>query len=105
MRMILAGLALAGLAAPATASGFPVTIDNCGTPVTFDSAPRRAVSNDVNITETLLALGVQAQMAGYTGISGWNKLTPELLETLGGLTQLAEKYPSLEVLLGAKTDF
>ncbi|HEV2678430.1 MAG TPA: ABC transporter substrate-binding protein [Aliidongia sp.] len=99
-------LLLSGLwVVQASASGFPVTIDNCGVPETFDRAPVRAVSNDVNITDTLLALDLQDHMAGFSGVSGWNKIAPDLQGRLGGVPELSQKYPSLEVLLGARTDF
>ncbi|OMH25812.1 ABC transporter substrate-binding protein [Motiliproteus sp. MSK22-1] len=87
------------------ALAFPVTVKSCDREVTFNSAPQRAVSNDVNLTEMMLALGLQDHMAGFTGITGWNKITPELREGLGDLKQLSAKYPSKEVLLGADADF
>lgn len=106
MRLSLSLIIAASLwCVQASASGFPVTIDNCGTPETFDHAPIHAVSNDVNITETMLALDLQDHMAGFSSISGWNKITPELRGRLGRVPELSRKYPSLEVLLGAKADF
>lgn len=87
------------------AQAYPVTVKSCGRAVTFDHAPRHAVSFDINMTEMMLALGLEAHMAGYAGITGWNKLTPELQTRLKGIPQLAEKYPSREVLLAANTDF
>ncbi len=53
-----------------TASHYPVTVDNCGTPLTFDSAPTRAVSNDINTTEDMLALGLEHSMVGTFGVTG-----------------------------------
>ena len=88
-----------------TASGFPVTIDSCGQQEVFEKAPVRAVSIDVNITETLLALDLQRQMAGYAGISDLSKLAPEFRDKLNGVPELARKYPSLEILIGAGADF
>ncbi len=102
---LLAGLIAAAFASPAIASDFPVTIDNCGTPEIFARAPTHAVSNDINITETLLALDLQGSMAGYSGISTLEKITPSARVKLAGVRELARTYPSLEVLLGAKTDF
>jgi iron complex transport system substrate-binding protein len=73
--------------------------------VTFDAPPERAVSNDVNLTEMMLVLGLADRMVGYTGISGWNKLDPEIREGVEALPELSEKYPSKEVLIGADADF
>lgn len=104
MRLSLA-LALISLAPPALAADFPVTVKSCNREVTFDAAPKRAVSNDVNLTEMMLVLGLQDHMAGYTGISGWNTLDPKFRAGIKALPELSPKYPSKEVLLGASADF
>ncbi|WP_268801236.1 ABC transporter substrate-binding protein [Pseudomonas huanghezhanensis] len=91
--------------AQAAATRYPVTIESCNRTVTFEAPPQRAVSNDVNLTSMMVALGLQKNMVGYTGISGWNKPTPELLSRLAGLRELASKYPSIETLLNADADF
>lgn len=44
---------------------YPVTVENCGEKKRFDKAPRRAVTNDVGITEIMFALGLEDHMAGY----------------------------------------
>ena len=54
-----------GDAAGASDSHYPVTVQNCGERKTFDSAPRRVVTNDVGITEIMFALGLEDHMAGY----------------------------------------
>jgi iron complex transport system substrate-binding protein len=87
------------------ASGFPVTIKSCNREVTFDAAPKRAVSNDVNLTEMMLALGLTDHMAGYTGVSGWKTLDETLRAGVKALPELAPQYPTKEVLLGADADF
>lgn len=91
------------LALPALA--YPVTVKSCGRDVTFEAAPARAVSNDVNLTEMMLALGLTDRMVGYTGVSGWKTLDEELRAGIAELPELAAHYPSKEVLLGAETDF
>ena len=40
-----------------------MTVQSCNRDVTFESAPQRAVSNDVNLTEMMLALGLTDHMA------------------------------------------
>ena len=56
--------------ATTTAARYPVTIDNCGSKLTFSQAPTRAVSNDINATEDMLALGLAHSMVGTFGVSG-----------------------------------
>jgi iron complex transport system substrate-binding protein len=99
-------LALLALLLSATsAAAFPVTVKSCDRDVTFDSAPRRAISNDVNLTEMMLVLGLRDHMIGYTGISGWKTLDPVMREGVAELPELSAKYPSKEVLVGAEADF
>lgn len=94
------------LFAPATfASEFPVTVQSCDRDVTFEAAPVRAVSNDVNLTEMMLALGLNDNMAGYTGVSDWKTLDEQLRAGIGQLPELSPNYPTKEVLLGADADF
>jgi iron complex transport system substrate-binding protein len=102
MRLPLAALLL-GLAAPALAH--PVTVQSCNREVTFDAPPSAAISNDVNLTEMMLALGLTDRMVGYTGVSGWKTLDETLREGVAELPELSAKYPSREVLIGAGADF
>ena len=81
------------------------TVKSCDREVIFAEPPKAAVSHDINITESMLVLGLADRMVGYTGISGWNKLDAEMREGVGALPELAEKYPSKEVLIGADADF
>ena len=85
-------LATALIAMPAFA--YPVTVKSCNREVTFDAAPKRAISNDVNLTEMMLALGLQDHMVGYTGVSGWKTLDEKLREGVKELPELSEKYPT-----------
>ncbi|MBX9347132.1 ABC transporter substrate-binding protein [Chromobacterium vaccinii] len=102
--LIACGLA-ALLASQAHATAYPLTIDSCNRKVTFQRAPQRAVSHDINLTEMMVALGLQNRMAGYTGISAWNKLNTPLKQALGKLPELAGDYPSSEALLARNADF
>ena len=83
----------------------PVTVRSCNRDVVFETPPQRAVSNDVNLTEMMLALKLQDRMVGYTGISGWKTLDAKLREGVKELPELSPKYPTKEVLLGADADF
>ncbi|MEM9583032.1 MAG: ABC transporter substrate-binding protein [Pseudomonadota bacterium] len=81
------------------------TVQSCNRAVTFDAPPQRAVSNDVNLTEMMLVLGLADRMVGYTGISGWKTLDEEMRAGVEELPELSAKYPSKEVLVGADADF
>lgn len=105
MRLLLAFAALASASSPALAAGYPVTVQSCDRQVTFAAAPQRAVSNDVNLTEMMLALGLTDRMVGYTGVSGWKTLDETLRAGVAELPELSPEYPSKEVLLGADADF
>lgn len=98
-------VATALFATGATASGFPVTLKSCNRDVTFDAAPTRTISNDVNLTEMMLALGLTDHMAGYTGVSDWKTLDERPREGVKELPELSPDYPTKEVLLGADADF
>ena len=102
-RLRLAAAAFLLSAAPAFA--YPVTVKSCNRDVTFEAAPQRAVSNDVNLTEMMLALKLQDRMVGYTGVSGWKTLDEKIREGVQELPELSPKYPTKEVLLGADADF
>jgi iron complex transport system substrate-binding protein len=101
--MKLAAFAL--LLTATAAQAFPVTVQSCDREVTFDAAPTRAISNDVNLTEMMLVLGLRDSMIGYTGISGWKTLDEAMREGVAKLRELSEKYPTREVLVGAEPDF
>lgn len=105
MRLVLTFAALAAASSTAWAAGYPVTVKSCDREVTFNASPQRAVSNDVNLTEMMLALGLSDRMVGYTGVSGWKTLDETLRRGVAELPELSPQYPSKEVLLGADADF
>ena len=80
-------------------------VESCNRTVTFDEPPKKAISNDVNLTEMMLVLGLADRMVGYTGISGWKTLDEEMRAGVKELPELSQKYPSKEVLVGADADF
>ena len=81
------------------------TVESCNRIVTFEESPKKAISNDVNLTEMMLVLGLADRMVGYTGISGWKTLDEEMRAGVKELPELSQKYPSKEVLVGADADF
>jgi iron complex transport system substrate-binding protein len=117
---LLAGLALAGCgsstssttATTASTGGgkhYPVTINNCGTPITFDSAPTRAVSNDINTTEDMLALGLGHSMVGTFGVTGDGPVAEpvpkQYLAAFHAVRDVSPEYFTLEPLVGLHPDF
>ena len=103
MKQILPFIAAASIIA---GSAFAETsVKSCNRTVTFDSPPKRAISNDVNLTEMMLVLGLADHMVGYTGISGWKTLDEEMRANVKQLPELSSKYPTKEVIVGANADF
>lgn len=102
MKLALAAIAVLSWAGSAMAQ---TTVQSCHRSVTFDAPPKAAISNDVNLTEMMLVLGLADRMVGYTGISGWKTLDKEMTMGVEKLPELSSKYPSKEVLIGADADF
>jgi iron complex transport system substrate-binding protein len=115
--LLMAGGTLAGCgasAAPSAASSptpaaYPVTVTSCGVPVTYDQAPTRAVSNDINTTEDMLALGLESRMAGTFGVTGDGPAgTPVPTQYLAGfhkVRNVSSGYFTKEELVGLHPDF
>jgi iron complex transport system substrate-binding protein len=93
----------------AVAAGYPVTVNNCGVSVTYDRAPTRAVSNDINTTEDMLALGLESHMVGDFGVTGDGPLgRPVPAQYLAGfhkVPDISSDYFTLEELVGLHPDF
>lgn len=117
---LLAGLTLAGCGGStsnttgttASASGghhYPVTITNCGTPTTFEHAPTRAVSNDINTTEDMLALDLAHSMVGTFGVTGDGPVAEpvpkQYLAAFHSIRDVSPEYFTLEPLVGLHPDF
>ncbi|MCG7573763.1 ABC transporter substrate-binding protein [Phaeobacter sp. CNT1-3] len=102
MKNLSLALGLMAVASPVVAA---TTVDSCNRQVTFEEAPKAAISNDVNLTEMMLVLGLADRMVGYTGISGWKTLDEEMRAGVEQLPELSAKYPTKEVLVGADADF
>ncbi|WP_273968057.1 ABC transporter substrate-binding protein [Enterobacter cancerogenus] len=105
MKNLVIALTLMASAHAASAADFPVTVESCGTTITFSAPPKRAIINDLNMAEMAFALHLQDRIVGLTGISGWYKMTPDFRQAMGTIPELAPKYPSLETLLAAEPDF
>ena len=105
MKRTLSTLLLALSSALCAAQTFPVTVDSCGEPLTFTAPPKRALIHDLNMTEMALALHLNPQMVGVSGITGWYKTGPEFKAALGNIPEVAPKYPTLENVLSVNPDF
>ncbi|MRX43561.1 putative F420-0 ABC transporter substrate-binding protein [Agromyces kandeliae] len=104
---LLAGCAQtanAGGAAEAepAASGFPVIVDNCGTEVTFESAPERVITVKSSTLELLLALGLEERVVGAAFTDG--PVPDEYADAAAGIEILSDKVPSQEATLAAEPD-
>jgi len=104
---------LAGCAAPTgnespsnNTSTYPVTVESCGESITFDSAPKRALSFDTNMTEIMLALGLEDNMVGYwiSGVPVANEYQ-EQVKNIPLISTVTWPPPSLEVILNFDPDF
>ncbi|MBO9477207.1 ABC transporter substrate-binding protein [Shimia sp. R11_0] len=94
-----------GVMLAANAAMAETTVKSCDRTVSFDAPPKAAISNDVNLTEMMLVLGLADRMVGYTGISGWKTLDEDMRAGVEALPELSAKYPSKEVIVGADADF
>lgn len=86
----------------AAASGYPLTIDNCGAEVTFEAAPERVVTIKSSTLELLLALGLEDRIVGTAFSDG--PVPDEYAGAASGLDVLSDKVPSQEVTLAAEPD-
>jgi iron complex transport system substrate-binding protein len=89
---------------------YPVTVTSCGVPVTYDRAPTRAVSNDINTTEDMLALGLESHMVGDFGAVGdgpvGQPIPPEFQAGFAKVRDVSpQNYFTLEELVGLNPDF
>ena len=88
-------------AAPQETNAFPVTVDNCGTPVTLDAPPERVVTIKSTSTEMLLALGLGDRIVGTAFSDG---PVPEPWAPATAPPVLADKLPSREAVLALAPD-
>ena len=85
-------------------NGFkPFSVETYGVEVTYDHVPERAASLNAHLSEIMLAMGLGDRLIG----TAFNNapVLPEYQDELKSIPVLAEKYPSLEVLLDADPDF
>ncbi|MBX8573576.1 ABC transporter substrate-binding protein [Pseudomonas cichorii] len=98
---LIAGLSLStlSLAAP---TQYPLTIENCGLKLTFEQAPRKAVTIGQSGTEMLYELGLGDKLVGT---SLWfNDVLPRFKEQNDKVERLADNDPSFEAVIGKRPE-
>ncbi|PZD97072.1 Fe3+-hydroxamate ABC transporter substrate-binding protein [Paenibacillus sambharensis] len=80
-----------------------VIIENSGRTITFEEAPKRAVSLNQHATEIMLALGLEDSMIGTAYLD--DQIHPKYQAAYDKVPVLSDQYPSQEVFLGAEPDF
>ncbi|MFW0788840.1 ABC transporter substrate-binding protein [Gordonia sp. CPCC 205333] len=89
--------------AASEASGYPITVANCGRDVTVRSAPQRIASLNQSSTEILLSLGLADRIAGT---STWtDPVLPTLAAANSKINRISDNWPSLEAVLNVEPDF
>ncbi|WP_092808086.1 ABC transporter substrate-binding protein [Rhodococcus globerulus] len=83
-------------------TSYPLTLENCGVSVTFDSAPQRAVSLYQSATEILLSLGLGDRMVGTS--TWFDPVLAPLAAQNDLVPRLADNDASLEVVLDTEPD-
>src|SRR6202035_3466441 len=105
----LVGLGGSDIPAGAAPSDYPVTVTSCGVPVTYMKAPSRAVSNDINTTEDMLALGLESHMVGDFGVKGdgpeGKPIPTPYSAGFHKVRDVSNGYFTLEKLVGLHPDF
>jgi iron complex transport system substrate-binding protein len=87
---------------------YPVTVQNCGKPVTFTKAPTRVVTLDPNVAETLITLGLQDRIVGLTQFQTDEAMwapTKTAMKSLKVINDINVGYPSKEAILALSPDF
>ena len=98
-----AALGLTMTSASAASTKYPLSLENCGTQVTFQQAPKHAIGLGQNSAEILLLLGLQDEMAGT---AFWpSKVLPQLAEANSKVKLLTVEFPTFESILAQNPDF
>jgi iron complex transport system substrate-binding protein len=111
----VSSLAACGSSSPSAPSisssggSYPVTVSSCGQSETYNAAPTRAVSNDINTTEDMLALGLESHMVGTFGVTGdgpvGQPVPPQYEAGFRKVRDVSSNYFTLEQLVGLHPDF
>jgi iron complex transport system substrate-binding protein len=100
--VLLASLGFSALSLAASPTRYPLTIDNCGMPLTFAKAPGKAVTVGQSATEILYSLELADKMVGT---SLWfNDVLPKFKEQNAKIPRLADNDPSFETVINKRPD-
>lgn len=88
--------------AAVTNSTYPLTIDNCGTTITFDQAPERALAIKSTSIEMMLALGLEDRMIGTAFSDG--PIAEAWADRGGEVPAVSDKVPGQEATLELEPD-
>ncbi len=106
---LLIGSGPAVAAAATSTPAYPITVSNCGVATTYNNAPTRAVSNDINTTEDMLALGLGPSMVGDFGVNGdgpvGQPVPAQYLTSFRKVKDVSSDYVTLEKLVSLNPDF
>jgi iron complex transport system substrate-binding protein len=80
-----------------------VIISNNKRTIEFSNVPERVVTLNQHATEIMLALGLSDKIVGLAHMDG--EIQSEYKEQYNKIPVLSDKYPSKDILLGAKPDF
>jgi iron complex transport system substrate-binding protein len=101
--------ASAAHSSPRASAAYPVTVKSCGVAVTYNRAPTRAVSNDINTTEDMLALGLESHMVGTFGVTGdgpeGHPVPAQYLAGFHQVRDVSSDYFTKEQLVALRPDF
>jgi iron complex transport system substrate-binding protein len=99
---LLATLVVAAPAWSADRTHYPLTLENCGSKVTFDKAPTRVVSIGQGSTEILLSLGLASKIVGTAVWVG--PVLPAYAADNAKIKRLADNDPSFESVVAEEPD-
>lgn len=98
---LVTGLSLSALA-HAAPTHYPLTVENCASPLTFQHAPNRAVTIGQAGTEMLYALGLGDKLVGT---SLWfNDVQAKYKAQNDRVERLADNDPSFEAVIGKRPE-
>lgn len=89
-------------AGPVDGSAYPLTVDNCGTEVTFEEAPERVLAIKSTSIEMMLALGLEDRLIGTAFSDG--PLAEGWAAAADGIPVVSEKVPGQEATLALEPD-
>lgn len=85
------------------ATTYPIEITSCGFTSTITAEPTHAVTMNQGATEVMLALGLEADLAGTAYLD--DAVASKYENAYKSVPVLSDEYPDKETLLAAKPDF